>query len=286
MIRARLSQSAEELAARVAEIQPSALAQVGAVAVVSTLALLPVAWLGVKRLVPQRNVVFARWGFSHVGLAILLLVGGSYLASLVLPPDEGLMRALWISAAGMAAAVAGIVFWSVKLDPDGVKSLGLRAGGNARAIAAALLLYGAAMPGIFGLAQIWKWILGLFGHNPQVQEVAKRFAELPPDERLVPLVLGIAVVPLFEEILFRSFLQPLLVQNVREVAGVAITSAIFAALHGVDVFLPLFALSCVFGVIMLRTQRLAASWMIHALNNGLMFAVLIRFPELAGAGAP
>jgi len=286
VIRAGLDQSVEEIAARVAQIRPSALAQVGAVAVVSTLALLPVAWLGVKRLVPQRNVLFARWGFSHVGLAILLLVGGSWLAKLALPADESLLRVLWITAAGMAAAVAGIVAWSVKLDPDGVKSLGMRSGGNARAIAAALLLYAVALPGIFGLGQIWRWILGLVGHTPQVQDVALRFAELSSGDRLVPLVLGIAVVPLFEEIIFRAFLQPLLVQNVREVAGVVLTSAIFAALHGIDVFLPILALSCVLGAIMLRTQRLAAAWVVHALNNALMFAVLMAAPELAGARGP
>jgi membrane protease YdiL (CAAX protease family) len=286
VIRAPLRQSAEELAAKLADVPPSALAQVGAVALASTLALLPVAWLGVRRLVPQRNVVFARWGFSHVGLAILLLVGGSWLASVVWPADESLQRALWISAAGMATAVAGIVFWSRKLDPDGVKSLGVRAGGNARAIAAALLLYAAAMPGILGLAQIWHWILQLGGRDPQLQEVAVRFAGLPPEDRLVPLVLGIAVVPLFEELLFRAFLQPLLVQNVREVAGVALTSAIFASLHGIDVFLPLFALSCVLGAVMLRTQRLAAVWVLHALNNAIMFAILIAAPKLAGVDGP
>jgi membrane protease YdiL (CAAX protease family) len=284
VIREPLRQSAEEIAAKMADVRPATFAQIGAVAVVSTLALLPVAWLGVKRLVPQRNVVFARWGFSHVGLAILLSFGGSWLMHLLWPQDESLLRALVVSMAGFATAVAGVVLWSVQLDPDGVRSLGVRAGGNARAIAAALLLYAVTLPGILGLGLVWRWILGVLGHAPELQDVAVQFLELPPEGRAVPLVLGIAIGPLLEEILFRSFLQPLLVQNLREVAGIAVTSAIFAGLHGVDVFLPIFALSCVLGAIMLRTQRLAAAWVVHALNNGIMFAVLLAAPKLAGAG--
>ena len=112
-----------------------------------------------------------------------------------------------------------------------------------------------------------------------------RFAALSPSEQVLPLVLGVAVQPLLEELVFRSFLQPLLVQNFREVLGVALTSFVFAALHGPDVFLPIFALSCLLGAIMLRTQNLYAVWAIHALNNGLQFAVLIARPDLLAQGA-
>jgi len=90
----------------------------------------------------------------------------------------------------------------------------------------------------------------------------------------------VAVIPLFEEVMFRGFLQPLLVQNLGDRGGVALTSFVFALLHGASSILPIFGLSLVLGGIMLRTQRLAAPWAVHALHNGLMLVLLFLFPEV------
>ncbi|MCY2960584.1 MAG: CPBP family intramembrane metalloprotease [Planctomycetota bacterium] len=279
-----MTQSQAELLERVASIAPGTWAQIGAVAIVSTLALLPVAWLGVKRLVPARNIVFARWGFSHVALSILLFLIVTFAATLVLTPGQSLAGDLLLSVTAFGAVAAAIAAWAVRLDPDGVRVLGLRLQGAPRAILAGLLAYVVALPGIAGVMPLWTWILGVCGHVAAPQEVAARFAALAPDERALPMFLGIAVQPLLEEVVFRSFLQPLLVQNFREVAGVALTSVCFAALHGVDALLPIFALSCLLGAVMLRTQSLLAVWLLHALNNGIMFAILIARPELVGGG--
>jgi membrane protease YdiL (CAAX protease family) len=266
------------------DLSPTTSGQVGAVAVVSTLALLPVAWIGVRRLVPQRNIVFARWGFSHVALALVAFVAASLAATFVVTPNASLAGDLVLSGIGFGAVCAAIVAWAVRLDPDGVRVLGLRAAGTPRALLAAALAYVTAFPGIAGSFHLWRWILDLFGHVAAPQDVAARFAALPPEGRILPIVLGVVVQPLLEEVVFRSFLQPLFVQNFREVAGVALTSALFAALHGIDAFLPIFALSCVLGAVMLRTQSLWAVWFLHALNNGLMFALLSAQPELARTG--
>jgi len=277
-------QSQSELLEKVARIEPATWAQVGAVAIVSTAALLPVAWLAVKRLVPGRNVVFARWGFSHVAMSILLFLAASLIASLIVKPGESLAGDLLLSVSAFGAVSAAIWAWSVRLDPDGVRVLGLRLEGAWRAVLAGLVAYVVALPGIAGVMPVWKWILSLFGHVAEPQEVAARFAALAPDERLLPMFLGIAVQPLLEEIVFRSFLQPLLVQNFREGLGVGLTSLCFAALHGVDALLPIFVLSCLLGAVMLRTQSLFAVWLLHALNNGIMFAVLISRPDLVVGG--
>ena len=82
-------------------------------------------------------------------------------------------------------------------------------------------------------------------------------------------------MPLLEEVLFRGFLQPLLVQNFRDKGGIVLTSALFAVMHGTSAFLPIFGLSLILGAVMLRTQRLTAVWAIHALHNGLQVALLL-----------
>jgi len=278
-------QSEAEIIERMSSIAPRTLAQLGAVAAISTIAMLPLAWLAVKRLVPDRNIVFARWGFSHVAMAIGLFVLAQYAAFFVAPSERSLLGDLAISGSAFAIVGIAIAAWSIRLDPDGVRVLGLRSSGTLRAVAAGLIVFFIAMPGIVGLMPIWRWILQLAGHTPAMQDVAVRFAALSPGEQMIPIVLGVLVQPFLEELIFRSFLQPLLVQNFREVAGVALTSFVFAALHGPDVFLPIFALSCLLGAVMLRTQNLYAVWAIHALNNGLMFALLVARPDLVAGGA-
>jgi len=98
-------------------------------------------------------------------------------------------------------------------------------------------------------------------------------------------VLGTLVVTFFEELIFRGFLQPFLVQNFRDVGGVVLTSLIFALLHGGVAFGPIFALSLLLGGVALRTRRLWASWAMHAAHNGLMLALFLYDPELAGQPA-
>ena len=81
---------------------------------------------------------------------------------------------------------------------------------------------------------------------------------------------------------FRSFLQPVLVRRFGDKAGVVLAALLFAAVHGISPFLPIFGLALVLGSVMLRTQRLSAVWAIHALHNGLMLGVLF----LAGSLSP
>jgi membrane protease YdiL (CAAX protease family) len=45
---------------------------------------------------------------------------------------------------------------------------------------------------------------------------------------------------------------------------------VFAALHGTEGIVPIFALSLLLGAIMLRTQRLTAAWAVHAAYNALV----------------
>ncbi|MBL8862851.1 MAG: CPBP family intramembrane metalloprotease [Planctomycetes bacterium] len=279
-----MTQAEAEVLDAWSRVTPAMRAQVGAVLCVTTLALLPLVWLAVKRLVPARNVVFVRWGFSHVALALAVFLAASLGAQFFATPGASLVGDLLLVAGLFSAVAACVVIWATRLDPEGVGVLGWRAQGAPRAVAAGVLAYAAVLPGIAGLMFLWTWFLAALGHEPAPQDVAQRFAALAEGQRLLPVVLGVAIVPLLEELLFRAFLQPLLVQNFREAAGVGLTSFAFAALHGPDVFLPIFALSCLLGALMLRTQSLFAVWAVHALNNGLMFALLSVRPDLAGVG--
>jgi membrane protease YdiL (CAAX protease family) len=252
----------------------------GVVLALASLALAGPAAALVRRLFPGRNVFFARWGFSHVALAVLFAIslgfagGQAMQAAGVSIADDAL--ALIVYTAAIQAAVALLVVgFARKLDPEGVRSLGLRGDRNARALGVAAVAYVAALPAIQGLGKAWTWLLQAFGLDAQPQALVGIAADLGGWELAAFFVVAAVVVPFLEELLFRGFLQPLLVQNLGDRGGVVVTAILFAAVHSSpSAFVPLLALSLVLGAVMLRTQRLAAPWAIHGIHNGLMVLML------------
>jgi membrane protease YdiL (CAAX protease family) len=261
----------------------SAQAIFGLVGVLASLALAwPVTGLA-RALFPGRNVVFARWGFSHVALAALFFVGlgvtGGAVLSLAGVSEEIHDDALAVIVYGAAiqtAVVLLVVGFARKLDPEGARSLGLRAERSAPALAVGLAAYVAAFPGILGVMSAWSWLLQSFDFDAKPQELIGLALDLEGWRLGAFAVFAVAVVPFLEEVLFRGFLQPLLVQNLGDRGGVVVTAVVFAASHlNVFAFVPLLAIALVLGAVMLRTQRIAASWLVHASHNGVMILLLV-----------
>lgn len=256
------------------------LALAGAALTLAGLALTPLCVSFARRFAPKGQVFFARWRFLHVALmAALLAASMQVLPSLVaqipgvadLP--EGL-RLLFGSLAALGATCAFIVLLAARLDPDGARSLGLRPKGSLRAALVGVGCYVLLAPGLFGVSFLWPWLLERIGGHFEAQKIAESLGELAGGQRLLAALLVIAVLPLFEEIVFRGFLQPLLVQNLGDRGGVFLSSLIFAVLHGDSAFLPIFCLALLLGSLKLRTQHLSAPYAVHALHNATVFLLL------------
>jgi hypothetical protein len=264
-----------ELAQAAPRLPGDADALAGFLAVVLCAITAPVCVALVRRLFPGRNVVFARWGFSHVFAAFTIGLA-ALVASWLVPmrPGDvvaGLLRGVFVT--GLVAAY--VARTAEQVEPDGERALGLRTDRLPRAIAAAVLAYVWFFPALLGLYHVWPWLLVQLGETVEQQDLLRLLPGVSGWRLALFVACAVAVVPLLEEIVFRSFLQPLLVQNLNEPAGVALTSFVFAALHGTSAFLPIFALSLLLGAIMLRTQRLAAVWAVHALHNGLTLTITL-----------
>jgi len=261
-------------------IDADSLAEMGAVFAATSLALAPLAMVVVRRLFPGRNVFFARWGFSHVAivaaLAAVLLLSLSFFEPTLakLPPSTKTIAVLALHTAVLGACCVAVAVHARRLDPSGIRSLGLWPGRNLRAAVAGLAGYGIVLPGILGLGFLWPWSLRAFGVEAPPDPMLERLRDLDPGYRSIAILLAVLVAPLLEEILFRAFLQPLLVQNLSDRLGIVVTSLVFAALHGTAALVPIFALSLLLGAIMLRTQRLFAVWAVHATHNALVFLLL------------
>jgi membrane protease YdiL (CAAX protease family) len=265
-----------------ASASPRALLALGLLLVLAAVAVAPLVAHLARRVHPGRNIVFARHGFSHVAVVVLVVLAASALAApLVERAGGGLLARLLGGAFGFACGVAYVVHSQVRLDPDSWRALGLRPGTNhGTALVVGLGSWLVFLPAFFGLGFAWLWAARTFELGDPAQPIAREFLALPAGGRWLPLVLGVAVVPLLEEILFRGFLQPLLVQNLREKAGVATCAIVFGALHGEAAFLQVTGLAIVLGAVMLRTQSLLAVWAIHAAHNGLMFWLMYNVPEV------
>lgn len=104
-------------------------------------------------------------------------------------------------------------------------------------------------------------------------------------ENIIPLVILIIFGTLFEEIIFRAFLQERLSQNMKSVIAILISSIIFGVVHveyGVisivifDISTIIFD-SIIYGLIYERSKNILASWSAHLLADivGLLLLVLV-----------
>lgn len=121
---------------------------------------------------------------------------------------------------------------------------------------------------------------GVLLRTPEIQSTIHQLMR----DRWSALLIGVlatTLAPLFEELLFRGFLLPLLVRSFGSAAGVVLCSLPFTMLHGPQYhwtwqhLLLLFAASVAFSLVRLRTGSTAASTFVHAAYNLTFFVVYV-----------
>lgn len=124
--------------------------------------------------------------------------------------------------------------------------------------------------GVSGLASLLK--------TPEVRmDILDQLDKQPVILALFGLM-AITIAPLFEELLFRGFLQPLFSRTLGVVAGILLTSVLFGSLHAVQykfVWQYVAAISlvgAVLGVVRYRTNSIIPSTVMHACYNSVFVA--------------
>jgi len=263
-----------------------AVALVGALLLFSGVALVPVGRLFSERLFPAPRVLFVRWGFTHImGVTLVCLVSSVLAVNLF--GSEGVMRSLSAGVLAFAITAAAVYAVARRTEPAPSSSLGLSDASNLRDMALGLALYLLFLPAIFGAGLLSPWLVERLGGVAEGQEVLLGIGSLEGDKLVFAVMIAAIVMPFFEELLFRGFLQPLLVQNFRETGGVVLTAALFAYIHpGWVPFLPIFCLSLVLGALYLRTRSLRAVVLVHGLHNAVVLTLFLsseEWRELSGA---
>jgi len=131
---------------------------------------------------------------------------------------------------------------------------------------------------IMPLVLLVGWIMNVIigdqgGSNPLLDLV------LSSDE-LMPLcfllITTVFLAPVFEELVFRGILLPVLVSKVGKISGVLLSALIFALAHlSVGELPPLFVLGIGLGLMRLSSGRLFPCALMHSLWNGVTFASLL-----------
>lgn len=124
-------------------------------------------------------------------------------------------------------------------------------------------------------------------HTPKVPSPIDKLANSPLYLALFG-IMAVSLAPLFEELFFRGFIQPLLSRTFGVVAGVLITAALFGSLHGPEYAwawqyaLAVSLVGAVLGWVRVRTNSIIPSTIMHGCYNAA-FVVAFVFSKHEGS---
>ena len=101
------------------------------------------------------------------------------------------------------------------------------------------------------------------------------------NQRVMIIVLAVAIAPIAEEFVFRFFLYGVLRRYIGRFAGLIFTSLLFAAVHAhLPSFAPLFVLAACFTIAYEWSGSILVSMTMHSLFNSLSL-IFLAFPSLS-----
>jgi membrane protease YdiL (CAAX protease family) len=116
-------------------------------------------------------------------------------------------------------------------------------------------------------------VIGVLLRTPEVQNQIRTWLSADTSSLILTAVFATMLAPLFEEVAFRGFLQPLATKALGTFLGIVSTAVPFALIHGPQVhwswqhLLLLSLAGCVFGWIRFRTDSTVASTIMHSTYN-------------------
>jgi len=166
------------------------------------------------------------WGFAEIFLAAAVFLAA--LATVITtaihyfhaPPESGLWSVLE-EAASYALLFLALKILFARYGQGVLGALGWRKAGPFSTLSLAVLGVGLSL------------VVILLQYALQTPDVATPFDKLldDPASRVAVALFGITLAPMVEELLFRGFLQPVLVSAIGVFPGILLTSASFGFLH-------------------------------------------------------
>ena len=225
---------------------------------------------------PQREPF---WDYIDLTLVLGLIVFGviviTAVTALIVSREGHLSGDLTYLALPTTVAVYGVVYLALKLVLGSrygrpvFRSLGWRRAHFSLGIAAG----GGALLGL-SLS-----LLGTALQTPKVKSPFENLGATPLSFALLALM-AVILAPIFEELFFRGFLQPLLSRTFGAIAGILLTAALFGGLHAPEyswAWQYAFCVSLagvVFGYLRYRTNSIIPCTVMHGCFNALSVIAL------------
>ena len=150
--------------------------------------------------------------------------------------------------------------------------------GFGRIVSTAAVLLFAAYPLLFAADGVSRWLLGEGSSKQQIVEMFTGSETL--QQRILIIVLAIAIAPLAEEFIFRFFLYGVLKRYLGRGPGIVLNALLFGAVHvHLPSLLPLFVLGGCFTLAYEWSGSILVSMTMHALFNFFSLSAL-AFPDL------
>lgn len=176
--------------------------------------------------------------------------------------------------------ICSYVFYIVCVEyRQSITALGLSLANLRGNIKQGIKQYAIILPLIMLAGFVINLISSCYGQAPEMQDVVRWVLEEKSLFILASLIFfGVIVAPIIEEIMFRGFLQPALKNSFGGRYAIAVTAALFAAVHmDMFAFLQIFILGMLLGYLYEKTQTLIASIVVHILHNSLTLVFLLYF---------
>ncbi len=160
------------------------------------------------------------------------------------------------------------------------KLAGLSKYGIFRTIATGALLLLAAYPLISAADAVTARFAGDGSGKQNIVELFNGSRTI--DQRVMIIILAVALAPIAEEFIFRFFLYGVLKRYLGRFGALVFTALLFAAVHAhLPSFAPLFVLGACFTLAYEWSGSILVSMTMHSLFNSLSL-ILLAFPQLSG----
>jgi len=207
-------------------------------------------------------------GVGGVLLGVLMLATGDLSAT---------TAAVITTASYVIGGLGAFVYLSYRLRLAGWSwsGIGLRTENLGRNVLWGVAGYSAAFPLVLAAAFLSD-VVGRYIRTPE-NPVVPLFAQADTVfAKLALFVLLAIAAPFFEEVFFRGVLLTACRARWGVIAGVIISSAVFASVHPLPVqFLPIFVLGTAFALLMYERRSLVPAITAHALQNAGVFLLLM-----------
>lgn len=239
-----------------------------------------------------RKIKSRPWTWRE-GAAILLLLTTAYSILMIYssmghylhPSEEGIMQLTPILLHTMLLPAVSVTLVISLMNRRGLsweKAFGIEGRNFLTHIRQGVIFYLASIPVVIICTLLYKGFLVSVGYPVDSQPLLRLMVEpgIPAWFYVYISIIAVLAAPLFEELVFRGVIIPVMSKHAGMSLVVFFVSFVFAVLHGhVPSIVPLFIIAVAFSVAYLYSGSILVPIVMHALFNGISLTALFLFKE-------